>query len=84
MENTIDSLRLTKTKSEMHNRTEIRLKNTQNTRLVIWNNTLKFEYNKQTMLLQEKKETCKKNQNELNELKRKEAKVRRQYNEMLN
>ena len=55
-----------------------------NTRLVIWNNTLKFEYNKQTMLLQEKKETCKKNQNELNELKRKEAKVRRQYNEMLN
>ena len=45
---------------------------------------LKEENKKQNVILEQKKIEKKRIQEELNELKRKEAKVRRQYNEMLN
>lgn len=35
----------------MRIRTDSKLRTKQNTRLVIWNNTLKFENNKQTVIL---------------------------------
>ena len=56
----------------------------QNTRLIIWNNTLKFENTKQTVVLQKQRLKCKAAQEMLNELKKEEAKVRRKYNEMVN
>lgn len=56
----------------------------QNTRLVIWNNTLKFENKKQTVLLQLKKNEQKVRQDKLNELKKDETKQRRKFNEMMN
>ena len=49
----------------------------QNTRLVIWNNTLKFENKKQTVILRKKEIEQKALKSMLDELKRKEAKVRR-------
>lgn len=84
MERTIEQLRKNKEKTEMRIRTDSKLRTKQNTRLVVWNNNLKFENKKQTVILQKKKIEQHDLQEMLNDLKRKEAKVRRQYNEMMN
>ena len=84
MERTIDQLKRNKEKTEMRIRTDSKLRTKQNTRLVIWNNTLKFENKKQTVILQKKKIEQKALQDTLNDLKRKEAKERRKYNELMN
>ena len=55
MERTIQQLRKNKEKKDMRIRTDIKLRTKQNTRLVIWNNTLKFENKKQTVILETKK-----------------------------
>ena len=55
----------------MRIRTDSKLRTKQNTRLVIWNNTLKFENKKQTVILQKKKIEQKALQDTLNDLKRK-------------
>ena len=83
MERTIKGLRKTKEKSEISNRTYSKLRTKQNTRLVQWNNMLKFENANQTVTLQKKKIEQKTLQDMLNDLKRRETKVRRQYNEMM-
>lgn len=67
----------------MRIRTDIKLRTKQNTRLVIWNNTLKFENKKQTVILETKKIQQQGLQDMLADLKRKEGKVRRSYNDML-
>ena len=63
--------------------TDSKLRTKQNTRLLHWNNTLKFENSKQTLLLRRKLIDEKRFQDNLDELKRRQIKVRRQYTEML-
>jgi len=58
-------------------KTDSKLRTKQNTRLVIWNNTLKFENKKQTVILRKKEIEQKALKAMLDDLKRKEAKVRR-------
>lgn len=84
MERTIEQLKRNKEKTEMRIRTDSKLRTKQNTRLVIWNNTLKFENAKQTTILQKKKIEQKALNDTLSDLKRKEVKERRKYNEMSN
>ena len=84
MESTILQLRKNKEKTDMRIRTDSKLRTKQNTRLVIWNNTLKLENKKQKVVLKKKKNDLIDRQEELNELKKHESRVRRQYNEMVN
>ena len=83
MERTIEQLQRNKEKTEMRIRTDSKLRTKQNTRLVDWVNRLKFENTKQYTILERKKLDLIRDQERLQEMKRKEAKVRRQYNEML-
>ena len=55
MESTILQLRKNKEKTDMRIRTDSKLRTKQNTRLVIWNNTLKLENKKQKVVLKKKK-----------------------------
>ena len=48
-------LRKNKEKTDMRIRTDSKLRTKQNTRLVIWNNTLKLENKKQKVVLKKKK-----------------------------
>ena len=51
MERTIEQLCNNKAKTDMRNRTDLKLKTKHNTRLIVWNNTLTYENTKQTVLL---------------------------------
>lgn len=55
MERTIEQLQRNKEKTEMRIRTDSKLRTKQNTRLVDWNNRLKFENTKQFTILERKK-----------------------------
>lgn len=83
MERTIEQLRKNKESTDTRIRTDSKLRTKQNERLVIWNNTLKFENKKQTVILEKKKIDLQRDLEKLAEKKREEARVRRQYNEML-
>jgi len=83
MERTISQLCKNKEKTDMRIRTDSKLRTKQNTRLIVWNNRLTEENKKQNVILQEKKIEQEKLKDMLNELKRKEARIRRQYNEMV-
>lgn len=83
MERTISQLCKNKEKTDMRIRTDSKLRTKQNTRLIVWNNRLTEENKKQNVILQEKKIEQEKLKDMLNELKRKEGRIRRQYNEMI-
>lgn len=84
MESTILQLRKNKEKTEMRIQTDSKLRTKQNTNLVVWNNNLKFEYKKQCVVFKKKQIEQRTLQDNLNNLKKKETKVRRQYNELIN
>jgi len=82
MESHITQLNKKKEKSEMRIRTDSKLRTKHNVRLIVWNNRLKEENKKQYVILQKKKKDLEELKEEVNALKRYEAKVRRKFKDM--